>query len=102
MTFSSITLFMTSLFMWILYSAKTLGGIGTPENSWRGCAAPDPISDQKTSKALGGTRGNSWWGCAAYFRPKHFLSHTRFQPWPLSIIHAHSQTWPVRNYVIIT
>ena len=45
----------------------------------------------------GGTPGNSWWGCAAwfsksrpYFRPKNVIFHTRFQ------------TWPLRNYVIIT
>ena len=45
----------------------------------------------------GGTPGNSWWGCAArlskswpYLRPKNVIFHARFQ------------TWPFRNYVIIT
>ena len=40
---------------------------------------------------------STWWGCAAqfskslsYFRPKNVIFHTRFQ------------TWPLRNYVIIT
>ena len=45
-----------------------------------------------------GTPGNSWWGCATRFvkpwpdfRPKNVIFHTRFQTWPLG-----------RNYVIIT
>ena len=33
--------------LWMLDNAKTLGD--TPGNSWWGCAAPDPISDQKRS-----------------------------------------------------
>ena len=36
----------------------------------------------------GGYLGNSWWGC--------------FQTWRASKIHTYSQTWPLRNYVIIT
>ena len=44
----------------------------------------------------GGTPGNSWWGCARFskiltlFQTKNVTFHTRFQ------------TWPLRNYVIIT
>ena len=45
----------------------------------------------------GGTPGNSWWGRAArfskiltLFQTKNVTFHTRFQ------------TWPLRNYVIIT
>ena len=34
------------------------------------------------------------------FQTKRCHFHTSFLAWPL--IHAHSQTWPLRNYVIIT
>ena len=58
--------------MWMLDSAKTLGILGGDR-----CAAPNPISDQKMSFS------HQFSGLA-------------------SIIHGHSQTWPLRNYVIIT
>ena len=56
-----------------------------------------------------GTPGNSWWGCAAwffkswpYFRPKNVAFHTRFQTKPQKI-HTRFQTWPLgRNCAIIT
>ena len=50
------------------------------------------------------TPGNSWLGCAArfskycpYFRPKKVIFHIRFQR-----TRTRFQTWPRRNYVIIT
>ena len=45
----------------------------------------------------GGTPGNYWWGCAAWFsNPDPITDQT------MSFFHTRFQTWPLRNYFIIT
>ena len=53
----------------------------------------------------GGTLGNCWWGCAARFS-KSWPSHQKCcfsHPFSelASKTHTHSQTWPLRSYVIL-